>query len=130
MFYDEDAYAWVQVRQAAVEEPAANCGTCPQGCAAGPHDGQAASCQPPTQSRSCRRSLIISKAFVQHVDVHGVQVHQAAVESNQLQIAEHALRVVPQDLMKAMLPHANPDRVQQLQKIIQKFTQMSKGDSE
>ena len=59
-----------------------------------------------------------------------LQVYRAAVESKQLVVAEYALRVVPQDLMKAMLPHANHERVQQLQAIIQEFSQMPKVGAE
>ncbi len=59
----------------------------------------------------------------------GGQVYKEAVENDEKQVAEYALKVVPQDLLGAMLPHATQERGLQLTSILGEFSQQSKPAS-
>lgn len=54
-------------------------------------------------------------------------MYKTALEKGDRHVAEYALKVVPQDLMSAMLPHATPERTQQLHAIVAGLSQSSKA---
>jgi hypothetical protein len=56
-------------------------------------------------------------------------VYKTAVENDDKQLAEYALKVVPQDLLGAMLPHSTHERGLQLTSILGEFSQQSKPSS-